>query len=42
MRDGDVITIEIANVGRMSVPVVQGTLGTNRVFAEPYAFVRAS
>jgi 2-keto-4-pentenoate hydratase/2-oxohepta-3-ene-1,7-dioic acid hydratase in catechol pathway len=42
VHDGDVITIEIAHVGRMSVPVVQGTQGTNRVFAEPYAFVRAS
>ncbi|RDK05989.1 fumarylacetoacetate hydrolase family protein [Cupriavidus lacunae] len=38
---GDIITIEVANVGRMSVPVVQGELGENIVFAKPYEFVRA-
>lgn len=38
---GDVITIEVANVGKMSVPVVQGELGANIVFEKPYEFVRA-
>lgn len=36
--DGDVVTIEIAGVGRMSVPVVQGARGHNVVFAKPYDF----
>lgn len=35
---GDVVTIEVAGVGRMSVPVVQGTRGRNIVFAKPYDF----
>lgn len=39
---GDVVTIEVAHVGRMSLPVVQGTRGANPVFDQPYAFVRAS
>lgn len=39
---GDVVTIEVAHVGRMSVPVVQGTHGANIVFAKPYEFVRAA
>lgn len=38
---GDIITIEVANVGKMSVPVVQGELGANIVFEKPYRFVRA-
>lgn len=38
---GDVITIEVERVGRMAVPVVQGSLGANIVFAKPYEFVRA-
>lgn len=38
---GDVVTIEVAHVGRMSIPVVQGTLGANVVFEQPYEFVRA-
>lgn len=38
---GDTITIEVAHVGRMSVPVVQGELGANIVFEKPYEFVRA-
>lgn len=42
VRHGDLITIEVVNVGRMEIPVVQGEQGSNRVFAEPYAFVRAS
>lgn len=42
VRDGDVITIEIAHVGRMSVKVMQGTRGANVVFEKPYEFVRAS
>lgn len=38
---GDVVTIEVAGVGRMSLPVVQGDLGRNVVFEKPYEFVRA-
>lgn len=38
---GDVVTIEVEHVGRMSLPVVQGTRGANPVFEQPYAFVRA-
>ena len=39
---GDVIHIEVANVGRMSIPVVQGVHGANLVFDKPYEFVRAA
>lgn len=42
VRDGDVVTIEVEHVGRMSLPVIQGSLGANVVFAQPYEFVRAS
>ena len=42
IRDGDVVTIEIANVGRMAVPVVAGQRGHNIVFDKPYAFQRAT
>lgn len=42
VRDGDVVTIEVEHVGRMSIPVVQGTRGANVVFEKPYEFVRAS
>lgn len=38
---GDVVTIEVEHVGRMAIPVVQGTLGANVVFEKPYEFVRA-
>ena len=38
---GDVVTIEVEHVGRMSIPVEQGTLGANLVFDKPYEFVRA-
>lgn len=38
---GDVITIEVEHVGRMSIPVVQGNVGSNVVFEKPYEFVRA-
>lgn len=41
VRDGDVITIEVERVGRMDIPVVQGTRGANLVFDKPYEFVRA-
>lgn len=41
VRDGDVVTIEVEHVGRMSLPVVQGSQGANAVFDKPYAFVRA-
>lgn len=39
---GDVVTIEIEHVGRMSVPVVQGRYGANEVFAKPYEFKRGA
>lgn len=39
---GDVITIEVAHVGRMSISVVQGSHGANVVFDKPYEFVRAT
>lgn len=42
VRDGDVVTIEVAHVGRMSLRVVQGRRGANVVFAQPYEFVRAA
>ncbi len=41
VRDGDTVTIEVQHVGRMSIPVVQGTRGANVVFEKPYEFVRA-
>ncbi len=37
---GDVVTIEVEHIGRMSIPVVQGKLGANLVFDKPYEFVR--
>lgn len=40
--DGDVITIEVQNVGRMQVKVRQGNRGRNIVFEKPYEFVRHS
>lgn len=42
VRDGDIVTIEVENVGRMEIRVVQGTKGANIVFEKPYEFVRAS
>lgn len=42
VKDGDVVTIEVEHIGRMSLPVVQGTKGRNVVFAQPYEFVRAA
>ncbi len=39
---GDRVSIEVAHIGRMDIPVVQGTRGANIVFAKPYEFVRAS
>lgn len=39
---GDVVTIEVAGIGRMSLPVVQGQLGRNEVFKQPYEFVSAA
>jgi 2-keto-4-pentenoate hydratase/2-oxohepta-3-ene-1,7-dioic acid hydratase in catechol pathway len=32
MVAGDIVTIEIEKVGRMSLPVVQGDIGSNFVF----------
>lgn len=37
---GDVVTIEVERVGRMSLPVVQGVGGFNLVFEKPFEFVR--
>lgn len=42
VRDGDLVTIEVEHVGRMSLRVVQGQRGANVVFDKPYEFVRAS
>ncbi|OWT56732.1 fumarylacetoacetate hydrolase family protein [Candidimonas nitroreducens] len=42
VRDGDIITIEVEHVGRMSIPVRQGNRGANIVFEKPYEFVRAT
>jgi 2-keto-4-pentenoate hydratase/2-oxohepta-3-ene-1,7-dioic acid hydratase in catechol pathway len=42
VRDGDTVTIEVQHIGRMSIPVVQGTRGANVVFEKPYEFVRAT
>ncbi|CAN1549174.1 MhpD 2-keto-4-pentenoate hydratase/2-oxohepta-3-ene-1,7-dioic acid hydratase (catechol pathway) [Burkholderiaceae bacterium] len=39
---GDRVSIEVAHIGRMDIPVVQGTRGANIVFEKPYEFVRAS
>jgi 2-keto-4-pentenoate hydratase/2-oxohepta-3-ene-1,7-dioic acid hydratase in catechol pathway len=41
IRDGDRVTIEVDNVGRMSVPVVAGKRGSSLVFSAPYEFKRA-
>lgn len=41
VRGGDIVTIEVQHIGRMSIQVVQGTRGANEVFATPYEFVRA-
>jgi 2-keto-4-pentenoate hydratase/2-oxohepta-3-ene-1,7-dioic acid hydratase in catechol pathway len=39
---GDVIRIEVAQVGEMSIPVIAGQRGQSIVFAKPYQFQRAS
>lgn len=39
---GDVIRIEVEQVGEMSIPVVAGAKGQSIVFAKPYQFQRAS
>ncbi len=41
IRDGDIVTIEVDGVGRMSVPVVAAESRANLVFSAPYAFKRA-
>jgi len=38
---GDRVTIEVAQVGRMTLTVTQGDKGANEVFEKPYEFVRA-
>jgi 2-keto-4-pentenoate hydratase/2-oxohepta-3-ene-1,7-dioic acid hydratase in catechol pathway len=38
---GDQVTIEVADVGKMTLSVIQGTRGANLVFEQPYEFVRA-
>lgn len=40
VRDGDIVRIEIAGVGAMSVAVTQGARGRNIVFDKPYEFRR--
>jgi 2-keto-4-pentenoate hydratase/2-oxohepta-3-ene-1,7-dioic acid hydratase in catechol pathway len=42
LRAGDVVTIEVDNVGRMKVPVVTAGSGANPVFTAPYEFKRAT
>ena len=42
LRAGDVVTIEVDNVGRMKVPVVAATKSANPVFTTPYEFKRAT
>lgn len=37
---GDIVTIEVDRVGRMSLPVVQSAYGFNLVFEKPYEFFR--
>jgi len=39
---GDLVSIEVAHIGRMDIPVIQGNRGANIVFEKPYEFVRAS
>jgi 2-keto-4-pentenoate hydratase/2-oxohepta-3-ene-1,7-dioic acid hydratase in catechol pathway len=39
---GDLVRIEVAHIGRMDIPVIQGNRGANIVFEKPYEFVRAS
>ena len=42
LRAGDEVTIEVDNVGRMTVPVVAAKSGANPIFATPYEFKRAA
>jgi 2-keto-4-pentenoate hydratase/2-oxohepta-3-ene-1,7-dioic acid hydratase in catechol pathway len=42
LRSGDEVTIEVDNVGRMTVPVVAAKSGANPVFTAPYEFKRAA
>jgi 2-keto-4-pentenoate hydratase/2-oxohepta-3-ene-1,7-dioic acid hydratase in catechol pathway len=42
LRAGDEVTIEVDNVGRMTVPVVAAKSGANPVFTTPYEFKRAA
>jgi 2-keto-4-pentenoate hydratase/2-oxohepta-3-ene-1,7-dioic acid hydratase in catechol pathway len=42
IKAGDTVTIDIENIGRMSVPVVAGKYGENIVFAKPYEFKRGT
>jgi 2-keto-4-pentenoate hydratase/2-oxohepta-3-ene-1,7-dioic acid hydratase in catechol pathway len=42
LRAGDEVTIEVDNVGRMTVPVVAAKSGFNPVFTTPYEFKRAA
>ena len=39
--DGDTVVIEIESVGRMEIPVKQGTVGNNYLFEKPYEFKAA-
>ena len=40
IQPGDTVTIEVAGIGRMSLPVVAGDCGANVVFDKPYEFKR--
>jgi 2-keto-4-pentenoate hydratase/2-oxohepta-3-ene-1,7-dioic acid hydratase in catechol pathway len=42
VQAGDIVTIEVENIGKMSLPVIQGNKGSNVVFEKPYEFIRAT
>jgi 2-keto-4-pentenoate hydratase/2-oxohepta-3-ene-1,7-dioic acid hydratase in catechol pathway len=42
IQAGDQVTIEVAHVGRMTIPVVAGRRGASLVFSKPYEFKRAT
>ncbi|WP_425418544.1 fumarylacetoacetate hydrolase family protein [Oricola indica] len=42
INPGDTVTIDVAGVGRMSLPVIAGRYGANVVFDKPYEFKRGA
>ena len=42
LRAGDMVTIEVDNVGHMTLPVITAKAGANPVFTSPYEFKRAT